>query len=73
MAESIKLNVQGMTCGGCVRTVQTIIRKALDIDAADVKVELDSARATFPAPENVALLSLLEKLDARGFPSTKQA
>lgn len=73
MAHSIELHVNGMTCGGCVRTVQTIIRKSLDIEASEVHVDLDSARATFPVPEDASLELLLEKLANRGFPSTKQA
>lgn len=73
MADSITLHVNGMTCGGCVRTVQTIIHKALDVDAVEVHVDLDEAQATFPFPDESKLALLLEKLATRGFPSTKQS
>lgn len=47
---SIELKVDGMTCGGCVKSIQTALNSkdgineaVADLDSATVKVEFDAA------------------------------
>lgn len=63
------LHVEGMTCGGCVRSVRTMISKALSLDAEAVDVNLESKQASFDAADDTDLAPVLEKLEKRGFPS----
>lgn len=65
------LQVDGMSCGGCVKSVTKIISRAAEIDAGEVEVDLDSAQADFPDTDQLELV--LEKLEAAGFPARKKA
>lgn len=67
----ISLNVQGMSCQGCVRSVTAIISKTLELDREQVEVSLEQAQASFPNT-GADLAPLLEKLTAQGFPSVKK-
>ncbi len=58
-----------MSCGGCVKSVTKIIARAASLETESVEVELESGRATFPDSAGVDVGSLLEKLEAAGFPA----
>ena len=62
----MKLNVEGMTCGGCVKAVTAVI-KQLD-DSAEVSISLETGvvETTAAVAEDV----LTEALDDAGFPAT---
>uniref|UniRef100_E6QTM5 Putative copper ion binding protein n=1 Tax=mine drainage metagenome TaxID=410659 RepID=E6QTM5_9ZZZZ len=64
--ETIVLSVSGMTCGGCVNSVQRVL-KALP-GVAEVSVSLDTAEAKInydPAKTTRALM--IEKVNKAGF------
>lgn len=42
--ETIQLNIQGMTCGGCVNSVKSVLQKIPGV--AGVEVSLEQKRAT---------------------------
>ena len=63
------LHVEGMTCGGCVRSVRTMISKTLSLDAEAVEVDLEGKHAAFDVADDTDLAPLLAKLEKRGFPS----
>lgn len=65
----MELHVEGMTCGGCVRSVQRVIAKQTGLDAEQVNVELDSKSARFEgSPPDTD--KLIEALRAAGFEAT---
>lgn len=66
----MELKVSGMSCGGCVKSVARIISKHANLQPEDVKVELESGRASFVATSAENTAELLEKLRAAGFEST---
>ncbi|EJW10415.1 hypothetical protein A33M_4472 [Rhodovulum sp. PH10] len=65
----VTLNVTGMTCDGCVRSVERII-KAQDPDA-QVKVDLGSGRVE--ANTSAQPAALVEAIEAAGFGATPVA
>lgn len=68
-----RLNVTGMSCGGCVKSVAKIITRTTSAEPDDVKVELEPQSAEFPDVDSETLTALLEKLEAAGFPSNVEA
>lgn len=55
--ESAVLNVSGMTCAGCVRSVGNVLKAQPGVTSADVSLEKSEARVTFdPALANRAAL-----------------
>ena len=53
--ETIVLEVGGMTCGGCVRSVTNVLKALPGVSAAEVSLEKSEARVTFdPALSNPA-------------------
>jgi copper ion binding protein len=66
---NITLTVKGMSCGGCVRHVETALKKVSGVGAVGVglakgkaSVEYDTAKATPDA--------LKKAVDAAGYPTT---
>lgn len=60
--ETVTLNVQGMTCGGCVASVTRVLKATPGVDDAVVRLDAKSATVTFdPAKTSVpALKSAIE-------------
>ena len=60
--ETVTLNVQGMTCGGCVASVTRVLKATPGVDNAVVRLDSNSATVTFdPARTSVpALKSAIE-------------
>ncbi len=55
--ETIVLEVDGMTCGGCVRSVTNVLKALPGVSAAEVSLEKSQAKVTFdPALANAAAL-----------------
>jgi copper chaperone len=55
--ETIVLEVDGMTCGGCVRSVTNVLKALPGVSAAEVSLEKSQAKVTFdPALANAASL-----------------
>ncbi len=72
----LKILVSGMSCGGCVNSVQTIISKKLDIDKDDIEVSLDNGTAIIATDEPVdtdseTFHATLYELKKQGFPAQK--
>lgn len=61
--ETIVLEVNGMTCGGCVRSVTNVLKALPGVSAAEVSLEKSQAKVTFdPALANaVALHAAVEE------------
>ena len=67
--ETIILEVDGMTCGGCVRSVTNVLKALPGVTAAEVSLEKSQAKVTFdPAlADSSALRAAVEEagFDAR--------
>lgn len=68
----MKLNVEGMSCGGCVNSVRRILVKNLEVDDSSIDVDLDGGTATIPDDvDDAQVAAALEKLTKAGFPSQR--
>ena len=47
MNENIVLKVEGMHCGGCVRSVTNAIKRVIGVKEAEVSLEKESATVEF--------------------------
>ena len=66
--ESIQLNITGMKCGGCVNTVENILKNSDGIE--NVSVNLLTESAYFEINKNhLNINQVLENLKENGFPS----
>jgi copper chaperone len=55
--ETIVLEVGGMTCGGCVRSVTNVLKALPGVSAAEVSLDKSQAKVTFdPALANAGAL-----------------
>jgi copper chaperone len=55
--ETTVLKVNGMTCGGCVRSVGNVLKAVPGVTGAEVSLEKSEAKVTFdPAVANQAAL-----------------
>ena len=59
----IQLNVQGMTCEGCVASVRRIVQRA-DPDAI---VSIDLAKGALTAKTQASAAKLIEAINAGGY------
>jgi copper chaperone len=51
------MNVQGMTCGGCVASVTRVLQAIDGVERVDVKLDPGQARVTFEREGEVAAQS----------------
>lgn len=66
--QTITLNIEGMTCGGCVKSVTSILEGVNGVDKAEVSLENKNAVVEFdPAQTNPA--ALIEAVEDGGFDS----
>ena len=65
----LKLDVSGMTCGGCARSVEKIIQKA----AAASKVTVDLSSGRVEAETSADPAAVAAALTAAGFPAKQAA
>ena len=64
--QTITLNIGGMTCGGCVKSVTRILEGVSGVDKAEVSLENKNAVVEFdPAQTNPA--ALIEAVEDGGF------
>lgn len=55
--ETAELNIGGMTCGGCVRSVTRVLESLPGVASAEVSLEDARARVTYdPAAVNIDVL-----------------
>ena len=48
--QTITLNIEGMTCGGCVKSVTSILEGVNGVDKAEVSLETRTRRGIRPRP-----------------------
>ncbi len=64
--QSIKLSVQGMTCGHCVKAVETSVGEIAGVKS--VKVDLKAARAEIDFdPTRATTQAIIQRLDEEGY------
>ena len=64
--ETVKLNVQGMTCGGCVASVTRVLKATPGVTDAQVTLQPGAATVTFD-PAKVAVGHLKAAIVGAGF------
>jgi len=64
--ESIKLNVQGMTCGGCVASVTRVLKAVPGVSEVAVTLQPGVARVTFD-PALTPTEALRAAIEGAGF------
>lgn len=64
--ETTVLKVNGMTCGGCVRSVKTVLEKIQGVTAAEVSLEKGQAVVTHD-PAKASLSRLREAVIDAGY------
>lgn len=67
--ERVELNVEGMTCAGCVRSLTSKLEELKGVESADVTLEPPRATVEY-APEYLEPSDLTEKTKSIGYPST---
>lgn len=66
MAEKIQLQVEGMSCGSCVNSIQTGVGTVFGVEAVEVFLSAGLVEVTFdPSQTNVASIS--DKIESLGF------
>ncbi len=66
MVESIKLNVQGMTCGGCVASVTRVLKAVPGVSEVAVTLQPGAANVTFD-PARTQTTALRAAIEDAGF------
>ena len=66
--ESIQLSITGMKCGGCVSTVEKILKNSDAIENVSVNLLTESAHFEI-TQKQIELEAVLENLKENGFPS----
>ncbi|MDO5639992.1 MAG: heavy metal-associated domain-containing protein [Neisseria sp.] len=64
--ETIKLNIAGMTCGGCVASVTRVLEALDGVEKANVDLASASAEVTYN-PAKVAIDALVEAVEDAGY------
>lgn len=64
--ETLKLNISGMTCGGCARSVHTVIQALEGVATVEVDWQAGTAVVAFDsASQNAA--AIIEAVENAGF------
>jgi len=66
--KSIQLNISGMKCGGCVQTVEQILKNSEGTDNVSVNLLTESAYFDIKNAK-LNIQEILQDLDKNGFPS----
>ena len=67
--KTITLNIEGMHCGGCVKSVTRVLTELDGVKSADVQLE---GKANITFDENrVNLVQLIEVIEDAGFDATE--
>jgi copper chaperone len=66
MMETTTINVQGMTCGGCVASVTRVLKALPGVAEVAVTLEPGAAKVTFD-PAKVGAPSLKSAIEGAGF------
>lgn len=67
--KTITLNIEGMHCGGCVKSVTRVLTELNGVQSADVQLE---GKANITFDENrVNVAQLIEVIEDAGFDATE--
>ena len=67
--KTITLNIEGMRCGGCVKSVTQVLTELDGVQSADVQLE---GKANITFDENrVNVAQLIEVIENAGFDATE--
>ena len=67
--KTITLNIEGMHCGGCVKSVTRVLTELDGVQSADVQLE---GKANITLDENrVNVAQLIEVIEDAGFDATE--
>ena len=67
--KTITLNIEGMHCGGCVKSVTQVLTELAGVQSADVQLE---GKANITFDENrVNVAQLIEVIEDAGFDATE--
>jgi copper chaperone len=64
--ETITMNVQGMTCGGCVASVTRVLKAEPGVDQVDVTLQPGAAKVSYD-PARTDLGKLRAAIEGAGF------
>jgi copper chaperone len=64
--ETIDLKIEGMTCGGCVKSVTRVLTGVAGVASADVSLEEGRARVTFD-PGKAGIDALKQVIERAGY------
>lgn len=64
--ETIDLKIEGMTCGGCVKSVTRVLTGLAGVASADVSLEEGRARVTFD-PGKAGIDALKQVIERAGY------
>ena len=64
--ETVKLNVQGRTCGGCVASVTRVLKATPGVEDAQVTLQPGAATVTYD-PKKVQVPQLKAAIEGAGF------
>ena len=67
--QTVTLGVQGMTCGGCVRSVTNVLKGVEGVSKADVSLEQQRAQVEFD-PQMVKVEQLKRAIEDAGYEVT---
>ena len=66
------INVEGMTCGGCVKSVDSAVSQLQGVQSVDVDLEGNKASVTYDA-STVAVEAIVEAIEDAGFDASVAA
>lgn len=70
--ETRVINVEGMTCGGCVKSVDSAVSQLQGVQSVDVDLEGNKASVTYDA-STLAVEAIVEAIEDAGFDASVAA
>ena len=70
--ETRVINVEGMTCGGCVKSVDSAVSQLPGVQSVDVDLEGNKASVTYDA-STVTVEAIVEAIEDAGFDASVAA
>ena len=64
--ETVQLNIEGMTCNGCVSSVRNVLQKTSGVGSVEVSLEQNRATVTYN-PELTNLAQLKAAVEDAGY------
>ena len=64
--ETLTLKIDGMTCGGCVKSVQRVLNELAGMKQAEVSLNPAQAVITF-SPVEISISTVIEAIEDAGF------